>query len=141
MSIVDLYESSEHRNNLAHFAAIVNLAHADGNFNSDEEQIVKKFAHRLGITADEYVQIVENRKNYPLIPPVRSEVRLERIYDFFKMMAADHNLDEKQIQLIERYAIGLGYPDAQARTIIDKSMKLFGGKIDFDDYEFLITKR
>ncbi len=141
MSIVDLYESSEHRNNLAHFAAIVNLANADGNFNSDEEQIVKKFAHRLGITNEEYIQIVENRKKYPLIPPVRAEVRLERIYDFFKMMAADHNLDEKQIQLIERYAIGLGYPDTQARTIIDKSMKLFGGKIDFDDYEFLITKR
>lgn len=141
MSIVDLYESSEHRNNLAHFAAIVNLANADGNFNSDEEQIVKKFAHRLGITNDEYIQIVENRKKYPLIPSVRAEVRLERIYDFFKIMAADHNLDEKQIQLIERYAIGLGYPDTQARTIIDKSMKLFGGKIDFDDFEYLITKR
>ncbi|MGE0560561.1 MAG: TerB family tellurite resistance protein [Flavobacteriales bacterium] len=141
MSIVDLYESSEHRNNLAHFAAIVNLANADGNFNSDEEQIVKKFAHRLGITNEEYVQIVENHKKYPLIPPVKSEVRLERIYDFFKIMAADHNLDEKQLQLIERYAVGLGYPDTQARTIIDKSMKLFGGKIDFDDYAFLITKR
>ena len=141
MSIVDLYESSEHRNNLAHFAAIVNLAFADGQFNSDEEESVKKFAHKLDITHDEYVQIVENRKNYPLIPPVRSEVRLERLYDFFKIIASDHNLDEKQLQLIEKYAIGLGYPSEQARVVIDKSIKIFGGKIGFDDYEFLITKR
>lgn len=141
MSIIDLYESSEHRNNLAHFAALVNLAHADGNFNTLEQETVKKFAHKLGITDEEYVQIVDNHKKYPLIPPTTSAVRLERIYDFFKMIASDHHLDEKQLNLLNKYAIGLGYPSDQARTIIDKSIKIFGGKIDFDDYEFLITKR
>lgn len=141
MSIVDLYESSEHRNNLAHFAAIVNLAHADGNFNNDEVETVKKFAHNLGITDDEYVQIVENHKKYPINPPTSSQVRLERLYDFFKIIASDQNLDDRQLVLLNRYATGLGYPSEQAKIIIDKSIKIFGGKIGFDDYEFLITKR
>lgn len=42
MGIVDLYESSKHRNNVAHFSAIVNLAMVDGDLNEDEEKLVNR---------------------------------------------------------------------------------------------------
>ncbi|WP_299009195.1 hypothetical protein [uncultured Tenacibaculum sp.] len=60
MSIVDLYESSKHRNNVAHFSAIVNLAIIDGGLNEDEEKLVNRFARKLDITEAEYQDIVEN---------------------------------------------------------------------------------
>ncbi len=46
MSIVDRFETSEHRNNIAHFAAIVNVAIVDGEINANEVTILKKFADK-----------------------------------------------------------------------------------------------
>lgn len=40
MSFVDLYSNSEHRTNLAHFAAIATLAAVDGSINAPELAIL-----------------------------------------------------------------------------------------------------
>lgn len=141
MGIVDLYQSSEHRNNLAHFAAIVNLALVDGEFNEEEKARVEKYAHKLGISSEEYALILENPKKYPLNPPADVVRRMERMYDFFKIIYADHIIDDEECGLLERYAIGLGYTSEQSAEIIKKSVKIFGGNIDLEDYQYLINKK
>jgi len=139
MSIADLYQSSEHTGNVAHFAAIVNLALIDGVMNPDEESKLKGVAHKLNISADEYQKITKNPSQYPLINPLNAEKRMERLYDFFKIVYADHVLDEEELHLLQKYAIGLGYNPEKAEVIIKKSIKIFGGEIGFDDYEYLIN--
>lgn len=141
MSIIDLYHSSEHRRNLAHFSAIVNLALTDGSIGSEEETKLNGFARKLGISAEEYKEIVVNPSKYPLISPISAEMRLERLFDFFRIIYADHIIDDDELDLLHRYAIGLGYTTEKAEAIIKKSIKIFGGGIDFEDYQYLVSKK
>lgn len=140
MPIIDLYESSEHRNNVAHFAAIVNIALVDGELNLHEEILVKQFANKLDITEEEYEFIFENPKKYPIYPPSSTEMRLRRLYDLFRIIYADHEIDEKEQITLLHYAIGLGFTSDRAEIIIKKSQKIFNGELDFEDYKYIIDK-
>lgn len=139
MSIVDLYESSKHRNNVAHFSAIVNLAIIDGDLNEDEEKLINRFARKLDITEDEYNEIIKNSQKHPVMPQAKTDDRLERLLDLFKIIYSDHQIDEAELKLILRYAIQLGFSQEKAEEIISKTIKIFSGKIDLDQYKLILN--
>ncbi|MEM9648605.1 MAG: TerB family tellurite resistance protein [Bacteroidota bacterium] len=140
MPILDLYEHGEQRRNLAHFATLASLAAADGIISEEEKTVLDKFAFRLNITDAEYKEVMKKENKYPIETPHSSERRLRRLFDFFGMALADQNIDEAQKDLIVKYAVGLGYSPEKAHTLVDKSVAIFTGKIDFEDYLFLMEK-
>ncbi|SHG72335.1 hypothetical protein [Flagellimonas flava] len=140
MPILDLYEHGEQRRNLAHFATLASLAAADGIISEEEKAVLDKFAFRLNITDAEYKEVMKKENKYPIETPHSSERRLKRLFDFFGMALADQNIDEAQKDLIVKYAVGLGYSPEKAHTLVDKSVAIFTGKIDFEDYLFLMDK-
>lgn len=141
MALSDLYESGIQKTNLSHFAAIANIAAIDGKINEQEEVLLQDFANKLDIDEAHYIEVMENPSKYPISPPNTKEERLIHIYDLFKMIYADHAMDEPEARLIYKYAIGLGCTGENAKEVIAKSIKIFGGGIDFEDYKFLIEKR
>ncbi|HAX15959.1 tellurite resistance TerB family protein [Leeuwenhoekiella palythoae] len=141
MSFTDLFDSGEHRRNLGHFAAIANMATVDGELNAEEIKLLKRFAVKLDIDETEYVDIVENARRYPINPPNNSEKRLERLHDLFRMIFVDHTIDDHERFLIEKYAIGLGFSAERAKQLIERSIQIFQGGIDFDDYLYLLDKK
>ena len=50
MPLKDLFESSDHSNNVAHFSAIVTIALSDGEINEKEEASLLRFADKLDIS-------------------------------------------------------------------------------------------
>ncbi|WP_396590867.1 TerB family tellurite resistance protein [Allomuricauda sp. R78024] len=140
MPIIDLYEHSEQRHNLAHFATLASLAAADGVISEKEKAILDKFAFKLNITDAEYKEVMKKENKYPIETPHSGEKRLKRLFDFFGMAFADNNLDEEQMELVVKYAIGLGYSPQKASLIIKKSIAIFTGKIAFEDYQYLMDK-
>ncbi len=141
MPILDLYNHSEHRKNLAHFASLASLAAVDGKVNPDEKRVLDRFAYKMGISESEYKEVMKRENKYPIDPSNSLEERLERLHDLFRIIFADHDIDDEEMVRLKKYAIGLGFPDKKADRIIEKSVALFSGRIDFDDYLFLITKR
>ena len=141
MSFTDLFDSGEHRRNLGHFAAIANMATVDGELNAEEIKLLKRFAVKLDIDETEYVDIVENARRYPINPPNNSEKRLERLHDLFRMIFVYHTIDDHERFLIEKYAIGLGFSAERAKQLIERSIQIFQGGIDFDDYLYLLDKK
>jgi uncharacterized tellurite resistance protein B-like protein len=140
MSILDLYNHSEHRTNLAHFASIATLAAVDGEVNSQEMKLLNSFAYKFGITEAEFKEVMKKSNKYPIDPSNSSEKRLERLFDLFKIIFADHDIDKDEMVLLKKYAIGLGYPSKKADTIIEKSIAIFRGEIAFEDFLYLIKK-
>ncbi|OWW27139.1 hypothetical protein B4Q04_05550 [Zobellia sp. OII3] len=138
MAIADLYTSSEHRRNLAHFAALATLASIDGEISSEEKSMLDRFASKLDITEAEYKEVMKRENKYPIDPPHNSERRLERLYDLFRIIFSDHHIDEEEMLLLKKYAIGLGFTGEQADKVIEKSVAIFSGKIEFDDYIYLL---
>ena len=39
-----------------------------------------------------------------------------------------------------RYAIGLGFSEAQAEKYIKRSIQIYTGGLDFEDYQYLLEK-
>ena len=140
MPILDLYQHSEQRKNLAHFASLASLAAVDGEVKSKEKRVLDRFAYKLGITEQEYKEVMKKENMYPLDPANSQEERLERLYDLFKIIFADYDLDDEEMVRLKKYAIGLGFPDKKADKIIEKSVAIFRGRIDFEDYHHLVTK-
>lgn len=141
MSFKDLFDSGEHRRNLGHFAAIVNMATVNGALNTEEEKLLKRFATKLDIDEREYQEVLENPVQFPINPPDGIEKRLERLHDLFRMVFADHSIDDHERFLLEKYAIGLGFNAEQAKSIIERSIRIFQGGIDFEDYLYLLDKK
>ncbi|TXN37336.1 TerB family tellurite resistance protein [Flagellimonas hymeniacidonis] len=140
MPILDLYEHGEQRKNLAHFATLASLAAVDGVISEKEKEILDKFAFRLNITDAEYKEVMKKENKYPIETPHSGEKRLKRLFDFFGMAFADNNVDEEQMSLIVKYAVGLGYSPEKAVEIVKKSIAIFTGKIAFEDYQYLMDK-
>lgn len=140
MSFKDLYGNSEHRRNLAHFAAIATLASVDGEINDEELTLINRFARKLVISEEEYKTVMKNPSKFPIDPPTSLDRRLERMYDLFKIIFADHEIDDEERALINKYAIGLGYSNDAADKVITKSIAIFSGKIDFEDYASMVRK-
>lgn len=141
MSFNDLFDNGKHKKNLGHFASIVTLAAADGAVNENELALLKRFARKLDVDNSEFEEILATPNHYPINPPNNKYERLERLYDLFKMIYADHAMDASEEKLVKKYAIGLGYESDEAAIIIEKSIAIFGGKIDFEDYESLVNAK
>ena len=140
MSFSDLFGSGEHLRNLSHFASIVNLAAVDGEINEDEENLLKRFARKLDINEDEYDKVLENPKAFPLSSYNSIERRLERLHDLFRIIFADHIIDDQERELIKKYAIGLGFSSQASEGIINRSVQIFSGQLNFEDYRYLLEK-
>ncbi len=138
MGFSDLYSSGEHRRNLAHFAALATLASVDGEISTEEKKMLDRFASKLDITDSEYKEVMKKENKYPIDPPITSELRLERLYDLFRIIFSDHKIDAEEMLLLKRYAIGLGFAGDTADAIIERSVAIFSGGIDFDDYLYLL---
>jgi len=140
MSFVDLYNNGEHRTNLAHFAAMASLAAIDGEINVEEKIMIDRFARKLDISDVEYKEVMRRENKYPINPPTTSEERLERLFDLFRIIFADQNIEDEERALVRKYAIGLGYSSDKAEEVITKSIAIFSGRIDFEAYLYLLKR-
>lgn len=140
MGFSDLYTSGEHRRNLAHFAAIATLASVDGEISDKEKKMLDSFANKLDITDSEYEQVMRRENKYPIDPPNSAEKRLERLFDLFRIIFSDHDIDIEEMVLLKKYAIGLGFSSDKADDIIQRSVVIFSGRIEFEEYLYLLKK-
>lgn len=141
MSFSDLFGSGEHLRNLGHFAAIVNLAAVDGEINEREEAQLMRFARKLDISEEEYLKVIKNPSSFPIQPPNDFERRLERLHDLFTIIFSDHIIDNEEADLIQRYAIGLGFSSEASKEIINRSIQIFSGQLNFEDYRYLLERK
>jgi len=140
MSISDLYPTGLHQQNIGHFATIVRLALLDNKIDSEEYKLLKRLAVRLDITSVEFETILKNPTNYPTNPPVSYEGRLVRLYDLTKMLFLDKNPTIDKTSMLDRIAVGLGFPVENARNIVKEAIKFFLKEPDMEDFKNVIKK-
>jgi len=140
MSISDLYPTGLHEQNIGHFASIVRLALLDNNINTEEHRLLERLAIRLDITKSEFKAIIKNPKKYPINSPFSYEERLEHLYDLTKMMFLDKNPTIDKTSLMDRIAVGLGFPVENARAIVKEAVKFFLKEPDMEDFKKVIKK-
>ena len=140
MSISDLYPTGLHEQNIGHFSSIVRLALRDNKINTEEHKLLERLAIRLDITNSEFKAIIKNPKKYPINSPLSYEERLEYLYDLTKMMFLDKNPTIDKTSLMDRIAVGLGFPVENARAIVKEAVKFFLKEPDMEDFKKVIKK-
>jgi len=140
MSISDLYPTGLHQENIGHFATIVRLALLDTKIDAKEYELLERLAVRLDITKKEFDSILKNPKNYPVNPPVSYDDRLSRLYDLTRMLFLDKNPTIDKTSMMDRIAVGLGFPVENVREIVKESIKFFLKEPDIDDFKIAIKK-
>lgn len=135
MSISDLYSSGFRERNRDHFASIVRVALADGDLTTDEKSFLDRLARNLDVSDDEYAKVLEDPAKYPINPPLDQERRIERLYDIVRMVYVDEIETEKEMRLLKRLCVGLGFPLQNIDKLITKAMELIHHGATLDTFE------
>lgn len=134
MSFSELFDSGFKTRNKGHFSAIVRVALSDGTVSEKEKQFLDKLAKQLEISEQEYAEILANPTKYPINPPYLYINRLERLFDLGRMVRLDTGLEEKQREVLARFAIALGFTPSNVEYIIDKALTLIDRHVDLDTF-------
>ena len=120
MSIAELFESGESKKNKGHFRNLVMLARVDGVVSEEEKELLAKIGKKIGLTEAQIEDVKANPSSYPMNPPVSKEDRIERLISLIEMVAVDGLIEDAELDLLERYAVGLGFTDGQLKDIAPK---------------------
>jgi len=141
MSFYELFKKGHQTRNKAHFASIASIAMTDGKISENEQDLLQSLATKLSVNKSDMTKIIDNPSQYPIIPSNSVEERLERMHDLFDMIFSDQKMDAKELVLIKKYAIGLGYNSTSANELIQNSIEIYTGKISYNEYKYLINNR
>nr|WP_297306560.1 TerB family tellurite resistance protein [uncultured Flavobacterium sp.] len=133
MSYYDIYDSGFTERNKGHFAAIVRVALADGNFSEEEMHFINELKVKLDISDEDYKKILENPNNYPVNPPYLQTQRIERLYDLSRMVFVNHILGPKQKDILRKFTAALGF-SGDINKLTDKALSLLVLEVDYENF-------
>jgi uncharacterized tellurite resistance protein B-like protein len=111
MSIAELFEDGERRQDKSHFRNLVMIAKADGEISEEESALLDDIGQHLGLTNVVMKNIIKNPENYKINPPISRVERFEQIVNLVQMVQADGKVDDAEMAILERIAVGIGYKD------------------------------
>ena len=136
MSFSELFDNEFKARNKGHFSSIVRVATTNGVISTEEKLFLDKLARQLEISPEEYEEILENPLKYPINPPYLYTQRLERLYDLSRMVFADHVLGQKQKNILQKFAVALGFTPSNVTYIVDKALSLMVQAVDLDTFTY-----
>lgn len=137
MSIAEIFESGESKKNKGHFKNLVMLARVDGEVSEEEKELLTKIGLGIGLSDEQIEEIKNNPSAYPINPPASKEERIERLISLIEMVAIDGLIEDAELNLLERYAIGLGFTE---ETLKDVAPKIAIGIRDGKDKEVILQE-
>jgi len=139
MSFTSLFESGTSARNKSHFATLVSLAQSSG-MKEEETVMLARFKSVLDISDSAYADIIKDPGSFPVAPPNTSEERIQWLHDLFKIVFADHVMDDAEYKMLCKYATAIGYSDEDAKYLVERSIEIFSGHLNLEDYRLLLNK-
>ncbi len=114
-----------------HVANLIKIAKADGKLTQEEVIFVKSVAIKLGVSSNEFNEVVLNIESVKEETPVTAEGRMNALYDILTMMSLDMDANEEEIKICAHLGELIGFTKEQ----VDKAIKL-----SVDNVNNVITK-
>ncbi|MFT4601093.1 MAG: putative tellurite resistance protein B-like protein [Arenicella sp.] len=111
MSIAELFENGERTQDKSQFRNLVMVAKSDGEISSEETTLLENLGKHLGLTEEAMSDIVKNPQDYEIKPPVSRVERFEQMVNLIQMVQADGKVEDAEMSILERIAVGIGYSD------------------------------
>jgi uncharacterized tellurite resistance protein B-like protein len=134
MALSDYNLSGKQKRNIEHFSSIVRLALADEIITEGEEKLLKRLAKRYHILEEKYDEITENPSKFPIHTPHSYNERIERLYELTKMIYADDEVSVKEVGVLRRICVGLGFPLDNVEKVADEAIHLILNDNDLEAF-------
>jgi uncharacterized tellurite resistance protein B-like protein len=113
MSIERLFETGERKQDRSHFRNMVLIAKADGVISENEIALLHKMGQKISLSEEQVEEIIKDRNKYAIVPPYSRADRYEQIIELIQMMQIDGQVDENEMHVLERVAVGIGFKDLE----------------------------
>lgn len=140
MSIVNRFETGRHKQNLGHFANLVEIAKIDDVITEGEEKLLKRTAKRLNVTEEEYAKIMKDPTVYPINPPAGYDESIERLYRLTQMIYADGTPSIDEVNILKKVCVALTFPLDNIDKVVSEAVHLVMNDNDLDDFTDAIKK-
>ena len=111
MSIASLFQTGERKQDISHFRNMVMIAASDGEISPEELNLLRKIGKQISLSKDQIDEIINSSATYPMTPPSSREERFEQIVNLVQMVVSDGKIEDSEINILERIAVGIGYKD------------------------------
>lgn len=111
MSIEQLFETGERKQDRSHFRNMVLIAKADGIISPKEVALLHKVGQKISLSEEQVEMIIKDNKKMAIVPPYSRADRYEQIIELIQMMQIDGKVDESEMHVLERVAVGIGFKD------------------------------
>ena len=111
MSISEIFQTGERKQDISHFRNMVMIAKSDGVISEEEIELLHKIGRKISLSDDQTKAIIKNPEEHPITPPVSRIERFEQMVNLVQMVAADGKVEDSEMAILERIAVGIGYSD------------------------------
>lgn len=111
MSIASLFQTGERKQDISHFRNMVMIAASDGEISPEELNLLQKIGKQISLSKNQINEIINSSETYPMTPPSNREERFEQIVNLVQMVVSDGKIEDSEINILERIAVGIGYKD------------------------------
>ncbi len=111
MSIADVFENGERKQDKGHFRNLVMIAKADGIVDPSESNLLEELGMELGLSKEQIEEIKANPEAFEITPPASRVERFEQIVNLIQMVNVDGEVADAEMKLLEKVAVGIGYKD------------------------------
>ncbi len=122
MSIFDALGSAEYKQHVSLLATLIKMSAADGRIDDSEWKIIEKVAEKYGFNEEAVKYLKKNFDRYSLDTPFSLEERIQQLYDLTRLAFADGHLDFKELRILLRSVLGLGFPPDKAELIFETAV-------------------
>ena len=111
MSIAELFQTGERKQDISHFRNMVMIAKSDGNISAEEVELLHKIGREISLSDEQIKDIIKKPEDHAITPPVSRMERFEQMVNLVQMVAADGKVEDSEMDILERIAVGIGYND------------------------------
>lgn len=113
MSIEQLFETGERKQDRSHFRNMVMIARADGEISEEEVALLHKMGQKISLSEEQIEMIINDPNKLSINPPVSRMDRYEQIIELIQMVHIDGKVDDNEMDVLERVAVGIGFSDLE----------------------------
>jgi uncharacterized tellurite resistance protein B-like protein len=110
----------------SHLANLIAMAKADGIFDEKEKIVFADIGKKLGLNPQQIKEYLSEPVETEFHCPKEQTKRYEQLYDLLRMLMADGEAHENEVELLRKYALQLGFNPKIVDPLITNIMEYLG---------------
>ena len=121
-----------------HIAALIKLAKADGEISQGEVDLIKLIAIHMGVTSNEFNDIVQHADTITVFPPNSQEEKERYLFNIFSLMKIDLKADVEETRICEELGLRLGYGVQELKKVSIYMRAKINEVVDFEEFKTVL---